>query len=104
MATINLIPNKRKEERAKGLYDSKENNTIHSVVYNTTRWRKLRINYLVNNPICEECKLNLSIDVHHITHISEGRNKDDMKRIGFNEKNLMALCKECHKEKHKIKW
>jgi len=97
MATINLIPNKRKTLK---IHSSKRNNKIHSAVYNTDTWRKLRINYLMVHPICEQCKNALAIDVHHKTEISTGRNEQEMKQIGFNPDNLMSLCKECHKTIH----
>jgi len=100
MATINLIPNKRK---LLNIHDSKKENKIHSAVYNTNTWRKLRINYLINHPICEQCNKELAIDVHHKTEISTASTEEQMKAIGFNENNLMALCKDCHKAKHKTR-
>jgi len=97
MATINLIPNKRKTNP---VYTSKSDNLIHSTVYNTTAWKKLRINYLSLHPVCEMCNKSLAIDVHHKTEISTGKNKTEMQQIGFDANNLMALCRNCHKEIH----
>ena len=97
MATINLIPNQRKVNK---IHESKRNSVIHKTVYNTNTWRKLRINYLMVHPICEQCNNQLAIDVHHIIEISTGRNEFEMQRIGFDETNLAALCPECHKSKH----
>ena len=51
MAQINLIPNKRKLNK---IHNTKENNLIHSTIYNTSTWKKLRISYLTNNPVCEK--------------------------------------------------
>jgi len=98
MATINLIPNKRKS--CTKTHTSKKNNKVHAAVYNTDTWRKLRINYLMVHPICEQCKNTLAIDVHHKTELSTATNELEMKRLGFNESNLMALCKDCHKTIH----
>jgi len=98
MATINLIPNKRKTNpihRKKS-----DSNLPHSLIYNTKHWEVLRINYLVLNPICEQCKKALAIDVHHIMPISTGRNESEIKRLGFDVNNLKACCKACHKEIH----
>lgn len=97
MATINLIPNKRKSNP---VHSSKKDNTIHSTVYNTSAWKKLRINYLMLHPVCEKCNNSLAIDVHHKTEISTGKNESEMKQLGFDSNNLMALCKSCHKEMH----
>lgn len=93
MATINLLPNKSKR-------GSKKNNDIHAAVYNTYRWKRLRLNYLSIHPICECCDNALAIDVHHIKEISKGSSIEEYKLIGYDENNLMALCKECHKAKH----
>lgn len=97
MATINLIPNKRKENPT---YTSKNENLIHSTVYNTTAWKKLRIDYLSLHPVCERCDKCLAIDVHHKTEISTGKNESEYKQLGFDANNLMALCRQCHKEIH----
>lgn len=97
MAQINLIPNKRKLNK---IHNTKENNLIHSTIYNTSTWKKLRISYLTNNPVCEKCKDRLAIDVHHIIYLSIAGNITELKRLGFDENNLMAVCKDCHKEIH----
>ena len=54
----------------------------------------------MNNPICERCNKALAIDVHHKIEISSGINEEEYKHIGFDTNNLMALCKDCHKEIH----
>jgi len=97
VAFINLLPNQRKLHP---VHTSKANNKIHKTVYNTDHWRKLRINYLMVHPVCERCNNSLAIDVHHKTAISTGTNEAEMKRIGFDETNLSALCRNCHKEIH----
>lgn len=98
MATINLIPNKRKINK---IHYSKSKNVIHNTIYNTDRWKKLRINYLMLQPVCEKCNYSLATDVHHKIEISSaGDNIESIKRIGFDENNLMAVCHNCHKEIH----
>ena len=54
----------------------------------------------MEHPICEQCNKQLAIDVHHKVEISTGRTEQEMKQIGFNQNNLMALCKDCHKTIH----
>lgn len=99
MATINLIPNKRKTNP---VYTSKSENLIHSTVYNTSTWKKLRIDYLSLHPVCEKCDKSLAIDVHHKKEISTGKNESEYKQLGFDANNLMALCKDCHKKIHNL--
>ena len=96
MATINLIERKPKKEN----YSNKNENEIFKTIYNTNTWRTLRLNYLIYNPICEKCNNVLATEVHHKQEISTATNKEEMKRIGFDEKNLMAVCNSCHKEIH----
>lgn len=54
----------------------------------------------MNNPICEQCKKELAIDVHHKIPISTGNSILAYKQLGFDENNLMAVCKSCHKLIH----
>lgn len=97
MATINLIPNKRKTNP---VHSSKQNCEIHKAVYNTGRWKKLRMAYISLHPVCEICDAALAVDVHHKKEISKGTNRTEYKQIGFDENNLMAVCKDCHKSIH----
>lgn len=80
---------------------------IYNKVYNTTQWRKLRESYLMQHPLCEMClkenKVRLAVEVHHITPISTAKDDLEMKDIGFNPSNLMALCEECHHKIHNKK-
>jgi 5-methylcytosine-specific restriction enzyme A len=55
-----------------------------------SRWRKLRIVYLRQHPICNRCKEALATTVHH---------KKDRKtnpELSYEWGNLEALCKQCH--------
>ncbi len=104
MPWINL-PEKKKRVDKRLIHSSKKDNLNHSAVYNTSIWKELRIEYLKEHPTCERClkndKITLAIDVHHIIPISAGKTKKDKQIIGFDWNNLMALCKDCHKEIHK---
>lgn len=96
MPTINL---KKKK------IDSKKDNNIHKLVYNTARWRTIRSNYIMYNPLCKECleigKVTPVSEVHHITPISTAYNDFDVVRLGFDVNNLIGLCVEHHQNKHK---
>ena len=72
---------------------------------NTTKWRKIRIEKLKANPLCEECrrndKLTLANEVHHITPVESVSGETSMERLMYDRKNLMSVCHACHKEIHK---
>lgn len=98
MPTINRgkkVNNYVKHDKAKDIY---------KYVYNTSRWRKLREAYLMLHPLCEICekdgKVNEATEVHHITPISYANDELEMKELGYNPNNLMALCEECHHKLH----
>jgi 5-methylcytosine-specific restriction endonuclease McrA len=101
MPTINL-DKKYKRKSKKNSEKSKLLNHIY--VYNTKRWRDLRLWFLQNNPLCERCKkdgkLNSAIDVHHIIPISTVDTITEKQELGFDINNLEGLCKEHHKEEH----
>lgn len=78
---------------------------IYNNVYNTSQWHKLRQSYIISHPLCEMClkqnKISPSVEVHHITPISKAQSELEMKDLGFNPTNLMALCEKCHHLIHK---
>lgn len=102
MPTINL-PKKVKYKKAKET--NKKDNENNKFVYNTPTWRTLRLNYLMENPLCVRCEKNglivSAVEVHHITPISSGKDILNKKTLGFNWNNLKSLCKECHKIEHR---
>jgi len=86
----------------------KKDNLIHRLVYNTLTWKQLRINKLMNQPLCEckECKKNnriiLAEQVHHIRCISTaGENQQLIKALGFDYNNLLSVSRLCHIEIHR---
>ena len=97
--TFKKVTEKRK-------YQTKTNNENHKV-YNTNIWRKLRLHYLSEHPLCEKCLekeiLTPAVDVHHIREIDNGNNITEKRNIGYDYNNLMALCSECHHNIHKYK-
>lgn len=94
-----------KENKRK--YVAKTDNPNNKYVYNTSYWRKLRVTYLAQHPLCELCQKNgkttLAVAVHHKYEISKGVTVEQKKQIGFNYNNLMAVCENCHKQIHKEK-
>jgi 5-methylcytosine-specific restriction endonuclease McrA len=99
-------PEKKNIKRSK--HSIKKDNLIHRLIYNTDRWRTLRINKLMNEPLCEceDCKklnrIRLAEDVHHIIPISNaGENVQSILALGFTYTNLLSVSRECHKEIHR---
>ena len=58
-----------------------------------TSWHYVRKEYLKKHPICEICGEREAEEVHHIIRVVDGGEI-------FNEENLIAVCKECHKKLH----
>jgi 5-methylcytosine-specific restriction protein A len=65
-------------------------------IYNSTRWRKLRIVVLNEEPLCKTCKSNGQVAaaqvVDHIIPINQGGDP-------FERSNLQGLCHVCHNAK-----
>ena len=60
----------------------------------------------ITGGICENCKINPAIDVHHLVFQNEAEQNGTIKKKGLtfkkNDKaNLMNLCEKCHDEIHK---
>lgn len=76
-------------------------------VYNTARWKRLRLVKLRDNPLCEVCEkkgiTKMADDVHHIQSFMSVDNPEARKALAFDYDNLMSLCDECHSEIHKRK-
>lgn len=102
MPTINLPAKKDRSEYPRWAPVVK--NDDYKYVYNTKTWRDLRLNYLATNPLCERCLLDdktvAACDVHHKIPISKGKNRLEKEILGFDWKNLMSVCKECHYAVH----
>lgn len=100
MPTILRLKKKEKEKR---IYTSKKDNLNHKI-YNSNRWRKLRLEYLKRKPMCEICEENniitLANEVHHIIPISTASTLIQKQILGYDENNLMSLCSDCHKNIH----
>ena len=73
-------------------------------VYSSSRWKKLRLAKLMQQPLCEMCllrkKIVPAVDVHHIDSFL---NYNGYRRISlaYDINNLLSLCKECHSWLHR---
>ncbi len=71
------------------------------LVYNTRRWRRLRDAVLMENPLCQMCGKELSVEVHHRRPLADARDDDQMVEWGFDPNNLQCLCERCHDIVHR---
>jgi 5-methylcytosine-specific restriction enzyme A len=94
MPTINLNRKKRIYER-KYIYTDEIQQ-----IYNSKMWKRLRLWYLQQHPLCEEClkkdKITPAKEVHHKKKISTGVDIDEKLSIALDENNLESVCIKCH--------
>lgn len=83
-------------------------------IYANPLWRKLRLSYIQQHPLCEDCldpnienedgnkgkKITSATEIHHITPILNGNNELEMMDLAFDENNLRALCEYHHHRTH----
>lgn len=72
--------------------------------YKLQAWVKLRNEFMKENKyLCADClnkgKFNVAEEVHHIIPLTNS-NVNDVS-ISLNKKNLICLCKQCHRNRHK---
>lgn len=74
----------------------KKKESPNMAFYNSSAWRQLRKNYIMNHPICKICNDNgILQEGHHVDHIqpiSQGGARLD-------PNNLQTLCITCHSRK-----
>lgn len=72
-------------------------------IYQSTKWKELRLAKLMQQPLCELCLAKDIIKpVEDIHHIDSFMNYTGTKRLSkaFDFNNLMSICKECHAKEH----
>lgn len=73
-------------------------------VYQSQRWRMLRLAKLSDVPLCEMCSkkgiIKPAVDVHHIVSFMSTDDDIHRKALAYDYDNLMSLCKECHQFIH----
>lgn len=68
-------------------------------IYNSKKWKELRNKYINEHPICECCGKDAT-QVHHKTPFSTGKSVAEIKKLAYDNNNLVSLCKHCHIKKH----
>jgi 5-methylcytosine-specific restriction protein A len=67
---------------------------FNELLYNTTRWRKLRTKILKEQTHCSKCGLSNSETKLEVHHVIPPRGNEE---LFFDENNLVAVCPLCHK-------
>ena len=60
--------------------------------YKSAAWRKFREVVLQKFPICQDCEVLPSCEVHHIV-------KARTRKLLLSFRNVLALCKSCHSKR-----
>lgn len=81
-------------------------NSDYKRLIHSRRWLLLRRRYAAAHPLCEECLKRGILDsrteqVHHRTPVTRGRTWQEMERLAFDESNLEAVCRQCHRRLHR---
>lgn len=95
-----IIKNPFAKKRDRSADDSQYNKYHRTSVktYDTTRWKRVRKDFLQKFPLCEECLKKGIIKaaelVHHRKPIKDGGTE-------YDYSNLESICHECHNRLHR---
>ena len=71
--------------------------TDKKALYNTARWKRLRLEVLRDRPLCVRCEnAGIIVEAKHVDHCIGFKDKHDP--LATDEDNLFPLCVECHSE------
>jgi 5-methylcytosine-specific restriction protein A len=98
MPTINLKERKRKRVKTKAIAYAEK-------VYHNRRWRTLRKQIILEEPLCRRCvneldRVTPAQEVHHIIPFAQGRSPAQVERLAYDRDNCEPLCITCHKARH----
>lgn len=81
------------QERKKQQRKNKESNKW----YYRKSWKTIRLNYLQQNPFCEEClKEGNHVQAIEVDHVHPHQGNPE---LFYDQNNLQSLCKSCHSRK-----
>ena len=73
---------------------------MYQGIYQDKRWKKLRLEKMRVNPLCERCanmdRITPAEEVHHKIPFDIGMTQEQRERLAFDWDNLMSVCNECH--------
>lgn len=73
---------------------AKRENNPWRKLYDTARWKRLRIAQLNDEPLCERCRLSETIEPATVVHHRKAHKGDPA--LFFDIGNLESLCKPHH--------
>ena len=99
MPFINKPPKKQRK------YTNDEKRKARQKIYNSSKWKQLRIAKLQQQPLCEEClkcdKITSAEHVHHVHTFMKANTEIELLELAYDYSNLMSLCVECHNRLHR---
>lgn len=99
MPFINKPPKKARK------YTNDEKRKARQKIYNSSKWKQLRIAKLQQQPLCEECerigRITPAEHVHHSKSFMKANTEIELLDLAYNYSNLMSLCAECHNRLHR---
>lgn len=89
--------------KAKKIRNQQINRPKRQKVYQSAKWKRLRVSKLQLNPLCEIClkegRITPAEEVHHI--ISPFQCEPVYKDYyAYDFDNLLSICKQCHSKIH----
>lgn len=74
-------------------------------LYQSKQWKELRLYMVQKYPLCQDClkegRITATEEIHHqLSPFQKGITEEEKYRRAFDEKNLVALCRECHIKRH----
>lgn len=98
MPTLNKGRGRQRQREADDL-----NRRERMKIYNTARWRRMRVSQLMAQPLCQVCegcgRTAPAVDVHHLQSFT-GYEGAARRAMAFDYDNLVSLCKVCHQAAH----
>lgn len=98
MPTLNLP----KKEPKSTVHSDTPMRELRKKAYNTTRWRKLRLSFLKEHPLCAEClKEGKVTPAEHVHHLKSPFSKGQVNQaLMYDETNLESICAYHHGLEH----
>lgn len=111
MPYIKKLPSKKWVNRNRN--DRKRNRTekekLRVRLYNNKKWKRLRLAYIMEHPLCERCLSKgiingNNIQCHHIkSPFEDGLSEVERLERLLSFDNLESLCPKCHGDEHRRK-
>lgn len=78
-----------KAQRQK-IAEAKRAGLVHRKLYNKEVYKRFRLAFLREHPLCKDCKIAPSVDVHHVRKLAV--HPEDL----CDGDHCVGLCSECH--------